>query len=439
MLENSDVNRLQTASTEEAEVIDLRDSTIAAAGHVGVGGEVDEGIIDKSEQEVALARKYEPVALSSTDLEPLEEAISRRKAEEQTAAEVEHMKKHGYVMAPPRYEEILGDTTRTMPFCWCVQKHPQETYANTSEMDGLAQLYEFLSGFIASVEEKMDHLRKGQELRVGHYRADKIHSLYDQAKSIREDLTFIGWPEYQRAVKGIGAYWRDLLDQNPDMQICIPSAVAELNRYQKFGTRKSDDALLEDVLLTFTDDELKAYGTRIVRRLDDITHTPENTKIILLDDWVISGGQLRDTYRHIIKKHPKGESVVAVNNVEAHMLVAQEERIKYGLALNPYKPRKGTLPVVAFYKAHGVHIVTDRNSGSHISGQHSAVNYDFYDPIIEMEKLSSQLGMGRPRIALARVEPWYRHPDVDPAITFQNGYAERVRKKESSQDERAGA
>ncbi|MBC7546377.1 hypothetical protein H7171_01380, partial [Candidatus Saccharibacteria bacterium] len=46
-------------------------------------------------------------------------------------------------------------------------------------------------------------------------------STANTAQSIRENLTFIGQPEYDEATKGIAAQWRqDLLD-NPDAQLCV--------------------------------------------------------------------------------------------------------------------------------------------------------------------------------------------------------------------------
>lgn len=451
--EASPTNDIDPSITQNGEhVLDITNDALKKVGGMGLGqvtsgiddllaGPNGSGVIDLSDRELVLARRHESDAMSPVDVGQLEAAIIRQMISAQTNKAnfytTEHIKEDGFVAKPPLLSEIGDDDTRNMPFLWCVRGGGQPEYATMTEADGVSQLTNFLSEFVRGFDEKIAGLRKGQELRIGHVAPSKVRSLREQAESMLESLTFIGWPEYQEAVQGIGAYWRSLLEDNPDLQICVPSAVAELSRYKKWGTRKSDESLFEDVLLSFTDEELEQLGDRVVRRLDDISHNAANVKVVLLDDWVISGDQMRDTYKHIIKKHPKGARVAQVDNVEAHLIVAQRQRIRQGLLLDPYKPSKGSIPIKAYYEAHKAQAKTDRGSGSHISGQHSAVNYDFYEPLMLMEKVAPQIGVKRPRIALARVEPWYRHPDIKPAITFKNGHPERVLKIAQDDNERA--
>jgi hypothetical protein len=364
-----------------------------------LGGDILEKI-DTVERETVLARSQESGALLDTGVSDLAVVVDGANRRSSTEA-VDSFNEKGFVRQAPSFRDQVVDNSRQMPFRYFVSKG---VFRNMTEHDGLVQLDTFLSTFIRDVGAQPSNAGNGVFQR-------KAQLLVGQAKSMREGLTFIGWGEYQQAVKGIGARWKACLDENPGKQLCTIAEVSSFKRYEKFGNRKSDDFVREDVLLTFSDEEMELYGDRIVGSLDEITNEPEDVKIVLLDDWTISGRQMSELYK-MVQGHQKGAAVARAGNVEINLVAASASRIKNGLLINPKKKQKGTIPVYSYFRANEAKAAQFKRNAPHITGQHSAVNYDFSDTLIEMFKLHERVGGPKRQIlGLARVEPWYRTLD----------------------------
>jgi hypothetical protein len=414
-------------------VIDLRDGVTPSVHVSGAVVEpiVDDGVdsdsvhdeIERAEAEQTMLHAVKDAALAPTGIEMLAKLIRANTAtDEDTPPQDDEATRlfaeQHFVKTPPHFSEIVSDASREMPFRYFLG---EGRYATMTEHEGLSELGAFLDEFIATVANGASPA-PGVELP----NADKMLA---QAQSMRENLTFIGWPEYQEAVAGIGSRWKEFLDSNPDSQICILAEIGGFQRYQRFDNRKSDDVMREDVLLTFSDEELERYGDRIVGSLDDINRDPDNVRIVMADDWTISGRQMRELYKNVILKHPVGKQVAEQLGVEINLITASGDRIEKGLLANPHKPQRGSIPVYAYYKSHDAP-EAQYEGNAHVTGQHSAVNYDFYDTLIGMFKLHQRLGGPRRRIlGLARIEPWYR--TVPSVVTTKNGSLVKISPEEA--------
>lgn len=386
---------------------------------------VDEAVaieIDRAEAEQKLLHEAREAALAPSGIQGLARVLGLEVEWVGSNADLDAaalLAERHYVKEAPRLSDIVDDESRVMPFRYFVN---YGNYANMTEHDGLKQLDYFLDEFIDVT------LTANPDPRMP-LKAQNIQDLRAQALSIRENLTFIGWPEYHEATKGIGARWKEFLDSDPDTQLCIIAEVGGFERYKIFDDRKSDDVVREDVLLTFSDAELEHYGDRIVGSLDDISHPSDKTRIVMVDDWTISGRQMRELHKKVIMAHPVGREVASRGGVEINLITASDERIRQGLQLNPHKPKRGALPIYAYYKSHEAPAAR-YEGGSHVTGQHSAVNYDFYDTLVEMFKLHQKLGGPRRRtIGLARIEPWYR--TVPSVVTSKNGALTKITPEEA--------
>lgn len=188
----------------------------------------------------------------------------------------------------------------------------------------------------------------------------------NEAKSMRENLTFIGEKEYKEAAAGIAASWKAALEANTDLQICVIAGEIKINKNQI----KSDEYLLDNILANFTEEDWEKYGDRIIVDRDDIANMPkENLRVVLLDDWTISGSQLRDVYHSLVDQYPEIE-----DQIEMQLIVANEQRIKYGLSVDELMGDGKKIPVRAYFSAHDSK--TAKN-GAYITGFHSSVDYDF--------------------------------------------------------------
>ena len=199
----------------------------------------------------------------------------------------------------------------------------------------------------------------------------------DDARSIRDKLTFIGEKEYKKAAAGIAANWKAVMEADADLQICvIAGEIAKLKDKKTddktiYGNQiKSDEYLLEAILANFSEEDWEEYGGRVLVDRDDIAQAPkEHLRVVLLDDWTISGSQLRDVYHSLVDQYPEIE-----DQIEMQLIVANEQRIKYGLSVDELMGDGKKIPVRAYFSAHDSK--TAKN-GAYITGFHSSVDYDF--------------------------------------------------------------
>ncbi len=214
------------------------------------------------------------------------------------------------------------------------------------------------------------------------------------AKSLRENLTYIGGREHNEAARGIASYWKKQLDTNPDLKICILTGKkGNVNE----GVVKSDDYLLEKVLDSFNDEELQTYGKRLLLDLpDEVLDSADNLKIVLLDDWSISGSQINSVYNYVIDRHKEYAHCLEIN-----LVTAPKKKILNGFNAVGFDTH--IIPVKAYFLARETEVDRRRQrtySGTHITGSHSAVDYDFE------------------RVVTGLVTEWNRRHDSSQAITM---------------------
>lgn len=195
------------------------------------------------------------------------------------------------------------------------------------------------------------------------------------ARSLRENLTFIGEKEYQEAVGGIATYWKRLLDANQDLQIYVHKGALSSDSYIK-----SDEYMFDRIIEHFSDQELEKYKHRLIVRAEDIvSDAPDRLRAFLLDDWTISGSQLREAATGFLVDHPD-----SLGCLEVMLIAASRERISLGLEdiRGPYigdrREMNISVPVKSYFLAHHAPLMEHESSrGVHITGSHSAVDYGF--------------------------------------------------------------
>jgi len=337
----------------------------------------------------AVHRDPEPVEMSSASRMPTSEMIGRFES-------AHHVKQ------VPKLDEQLGDPTRMMLFEYLAPRQSLDIPGPEgvmTETDALWQLHDFLHDFITMSEQQ------------GKGGRGKNPTLAEAARSILESVSFIGQPEYAEAAQALGDVWKDYLDGDPERKLCLLAGIGSLERYD--GMRKSDDFLRDTILSSFSDEELEKYSGRIVAGVEDMDADPSKGKIVMLDDWSITGKQMRDVYYSLID-NPTFKAYVESGKVEINLLIASEDRIKNGLAVNPYEPTHGHIPVFAYYQSHEAPLAK-REQRAHITGLHSTVNFDFSGPLKEMAKKDTGNYAVIP--AIARVNPVYHFAPRKVEIT----------------------
>mgnify|MGYP000881791497 FL=1 len=209
-------------------------------------------------------------------------------------------------------------------------------------------------------------------------------SLVADAWYMRENLTFIGEKEYREAAAGIAASWMTSLEADNDLQIyAVAGEIAKLKKATYKNQIKSDEYLLDNILANFTEEDWEKYGDRIIVDRDDIAKMPkENLRVVLLDDWTISGLQICRVYNSLSGQYPELK-----DSIEVQLIVTSEERIKHGLATD-WMYSSESIPVKAYFLAHDS---IEAEHGTHITGYHSAVDFDFEVTIKNMVGAAREL------------------------------------------------
>ncbi|NCU38081.1 hypothetical protein EOL96_03450 [Candidatus Saccharibacteria bacterium] len=214
-------------------------------------------------------------------------------------------------------------------------------------------------------------------------------------RNIIDNVTFIGEPEYQEATKGIAMYWKHLLQTDPEMQLLVLKGAISKNQ----SSIKSDEYMFDRILAHFSNQELAQYKGRLIVDANDLTSDkPQNIRTILLDDWTISGSQLRAAAADFIAAKPD-----LVGTIEVQLIAASKERVALGLertgtysSLREKKYEELPVLVRAYFLAHDSGKSTGTHSDTHgstITGAHSAVDFGFENAI---EQFCSRYHMPMP-------------------------------------------
>lgn len=293
---------------------------------------------------------------------------------EQTNEAYEHgvpipelLEEQGFVRAVPRFQEQLqsqGGTNEIeyVPGCrrsiesdeW---NDPHET-AVATERETLVALDAFLQKVEAESPVELDQ---------------------ERATSMRENLSVITRENYEEAVAGIADYWRAMLESNDAAQIC-----AITGRIRPGGKVKSDAFLLDNIISQFSDEELVKYHGRIVTDPRGITTDPQNARVILLDDWPISGSQMVFATTSLSNDYPELR-----HSMQVQVVAATPQKIKEGIDLVPNSASEflngaPVVPVRSYFVAQPVLNTLAPHSGAHLTGYYCSVDYGYNRLIAEM-------------------------------------------------------
>ena len=193
-----------------------------------------------------------------------------------------------------------------------------------------------------------------------------------------DELSYVGEKEYAEAVKGIATYWKWFLDQDDNNQLYVDTVVSNSD-----GSTKSDTYMFDRILEHFSDDDMEKYWGRLLTKgVDIIQDDPSKVKVVLLDDWTISGAQLRTGYTAFARRHPG-----LVSSIEVQLIAASAERVAMGIEKASYRATSAqskdiSVPIVtrAYYVAHKADTATG-TSGARITGSHSSVDFGFVNDL----------------------------------------------------------
>ena len=291
-------------------------------------------------------------------------------SEQKSDSIADKMEKQHAVKDAPMFVDQVRDVTRTTPFVY-FDRDPdskEEFEKEATEHEGLQELDAFLATSLETGETDL---------------------MRAKAREIKDTLTFMGHEEYEEATKGLAEYWKSLLESEDTDQLCILTGLAA----EKPGEIKSDDYLFESILQQFSDDELSCYRGKLVNSLEQVVS--EKSKVVLLDDWIVTGQQMSMTSKKLLDQHPD-----LATKLEIHCITTSDRYIDEGLKVD--ESLATTIPVRAYYKA----------PTSRIAGAHSVPKQRFkYD----LEMMLNANVPGRSKLpSLATIKKPYSAADYSP-------------------------
>ena len=338
-------------------------------------------------------------------------------AEDSVSESLRQFELDHFVKEAPRLTDQLRDESRTNRIMYI--KGSSEGLLTDAHSDDYRDSRETITE-VEALRELDDFLALVQQ---------ELPDYAGEAKLMQENLTYIGEKEYKEAAAAIASYWKMSLDENPDLQIL--ALVGEVAKKQQKRHRgggamtdlpiKSDEYLLENILENFTEEELIHYGGRLLVDAGDITAQPDNTRVVLLDDWTISGSQLFDAYSSFTEDNPGLE-----NAMEVQLITAHEKTILEGFDLDG--EGKDTIPLRAYYKAHHSDYSWQGSHHVHITGSHSAVDFDFEDEIQIMAEELNAKGVSVAMPATTNIVRPYRYDGMTRAGLMQRQRLEAIRR-----------
>lgn len=262
-----------------------------------------------------------------------------------------------FVCDAPRLGQIAEDDLRANSFSYypATTMTRRQRYSGgevgdpvtMTESEGLGKLRAFLGESLTDIQKHGGN-------------AD----LEDAINTIATKTSFIGEKELQEATHGIAELWKDYLRTGPRHQLVIPAGIIGTGEQMQ----KSSDYLFQRIMSNFTVEEQRKYGAQITRDLNKLQKDPNLTKIVLLDDWSISGTQLANgmgeivTHRRVSSMHQQ--------KIEVHMVAASPQQIdSLRLQGRPVK-------TWAYFR-------TDQSRAGEpfVTGVHSSVDFQFEHPI----------------------------------------------------------
>ncbi len=203
----------------------------------------------------------------------------------------------------------------------------------------------------------------------------------ERARDVYEQLSFIGEKELATATRSIAEYWKEYLVDNPEASIFVITSKAfeaenaepddELQETDQEYTssNKSDSYILDKILSNFSDAELEEYSGRLLTSFSDYRRQIQSTvKAVVLDDWIMSGEQVRDTLDLVFRyAHPA--------DIEINLVACNEERLARGV---PHHQIDGSIPVKTYFASWpSAHPDTVNFGQSYLTGAHSSGDYPF--------------------------------------------------------------
>lgn len=310
--------------------------------------------------------------------------------------------------------------------------HHHEKYTHTPErieiigrpLPALADEYEYLSDVTnirvrtqdepfrtnrarADVSEKqliddlLDFCGRVKEVPVSNL-DEKERELVESVDEFVESIHFLTHEDYREAVSGIAGRHAQWLAANP-------ARILKIGVHSN-KTKSSQSQIATDLRNAIVGLEAD-YALRV--HVGAISHVDctDNTKIVLADDWSVSGNYIA---QDIANTYRATSEAPQPPNIEVNLLLAREDQVEEGIRavdrLKDSYPGYRQPEVVAYFSTPAVKSVYGYQAVP--SGSHSSVDYGFSETLSSMYRVLERHERGKGEMRLpyaATIVPKYSH------------------------------
>ena len=185
------------------------------------------------------------------------------------------------------------------------------------------------------------------------------------AKELIDELVFLGMSELHFAATALAKRLRHHLEvDNKPVYVDVGNLLSQCRVKNEM---KSSQYILSLVLSKFPDDEFEEYEGRL-KVYGGRGEIDKSSKILFLDDWIVSGDQIKERIAGFEVDNNPGAHKVSVL-----VMAASSKYIDNGIGADPLWG-KATYPVEAYYRLKNDH---DDRGMSRVTGIHSSTDRTF--------------------------------------------------------------
>jgi hypothetical protein len=274
------------------------------------------------------------------------------------------------------------------------------------DLPTLTEMYDRLSTTpdIRVVKGSAPHRLRGERLDVSEKEliddlmafCDEVSQLPTERMSAQEmdlmvsipgfldSMRFLSHEAYAEAVDGLARHHVEWLRADEDRRVRFA--------VQRNRTQSSQGIVGRDIAAAIARTNPPLEGRVDVRLIEDLSGSlDDNTKIVIADDWSVSGNLMAQDLSHVYQVFERDGTSA---QVEVNLLLAREDQVPDGIRaldrVGEDRPEYGEPAVVAYHRTPAVKGIYGQEAVP--TGSHSAVDYGFSETLGSMYRLLERYG-----------------------------------------------
>jgi len=227
-----------------------------------------------------------------------------------------------------------------------------------------------------------------------------------------DSMTYLSKEMYAEAIRGLAARHSEWLSRDPQNRLlfAIPDS----------RVQKSQGAVAHDVSSELDQSISNQALTTYVSQITAEELLDKNTKVVLCDDWVVSGNHIANDLSQVLQRAQAVNVSPQMVQIEVNLLLARTDQINEGIhtiqRLQEDSPQLMTNEpqIVTYFEAPVSKQPFDEQASP--TGSHSATDYGFSETLSAMLTVAARQGVATRMPYIAEIIPKYSSDYKDKHI-----------------------